>query len=685
MPADNPGANGHASKPMKRLFIELRRRRVFRTAALYIVGAWLVLQVADVVFPALDIPERAVRYVLFGAVLGFPAVLVFGWFFDIGADGIARTRPAGPGEAAASLPLRRADYVLLVALLAVAAAIVYSMAGRVAEEPTVARERTGDGPPMVAVLPFTAASLGGESEFFATGVHDDLLTQLAQLQSIRVISRTSVLEYKDTILNIREIGAQLGADVILEGGVQSAGDRIRINAQLIDAYDDDHLWAQTYDRELTAANIFEVQTEIARAITAAMHTTLTPQDVSQLAIIPTENMAAYREFRRAVEIRNTERVWKNEGYGQALERAIELDPTFTRAMADLVGHLTFTNFFHQEDTESLPRAEEVLEQIGTLAPDSADHLLAKFFYSYYALKDYPQAYAIIQQAERLSPSDTRILDVKTWIQRRLGDFEGRIEVIKKLMQLDPRNPAHVDNLGWNLFWTHQYDEAQSVVDATEFKGYNLDNLRDILKLREHRDFGRTVADLEATHNKYSAVADSIVIWEARIANRDFEGAEQVLDELHTDESDLGVYISDQAIARIITYWFLGYEDRLSQILPAARAFLERSRKPDGDFMNMGTYSLIALVAAAEGKTEEAEEYIQRYLYEARQDMTDYSAYAAETCQVLGMAGAAQAAVDCLREALSKPSNVYPFLEPFLPYYDSIRDEPAFVELLAEIS
>jgi TolB-like protein len=668
---------------MKRLIIEMRRRRVFRTAALYIVGAWLVLQVADVVFPALDIPERAVRYVLFGSVLGFPAVLVFGWFFDVGAGGITRTQPAGPGEAAASLPLRRVDYVLLVALLAVAAAIVYNMAGRVVEEPALVRERTGDGPPMVAVLPFTAASLAGDSEFFAIGVHDDLLTQLAQLESIRVISRTSVLEYKDTTLNIREIGAQLGADVILEGGVQSAGDRIRINAQLIDAYSDEHLWAQTYDRELTAANIFDVQTEIARAISAAMHTTLTPQDVRQLAVIPTENMAAYREFRRAVEIRNTQRVWKNEEYREALERAIELDPTFTRAMADLVGHLTFTNFFHQEDTESIPRAEEVLEQIRRLAPDSVDHLLAKFFYTYYTLKDYPQAYAIIRQAERLAPSDTRILGVMTWIQRRLGDFDGRIEVIKKLAQLDPRDPSHVDHLAWNLMWTHQYDEAQAVSDAADFDSYNLDHLRNLLAMREHGDVDRMAAGTEAIENKYEDEATPINKWEARIARRDFEGAEQVIPELDTDESDIGVYISDQTIARIVTYWFLGDEEQLAEMLPATRAFLERSRESDGEFMNYGTYPLIALLDAAEGKTEDAEKNIQRFMREARQDMTTYSSFADQACQTLGLAGAATAAVDCLREAFTKPSSAFPFLEPLLPYYDPVRNDPAFVELLAE--
>ena len=668
---------------MKRLFLELRRRRVFRTAALYIVGAWLVLQVADVVFPALDIPERALRYVLFGAVLGFPAVLVFGWFFDVGADGISRTQPAGPDEAAASLPLRRVDYILLVALLAVAAAIIYSMAGRVAEEPTFLRERAGDGPPMVAVLPFTAASLEGESEFFAIGVHDDLLTQLAQLQSIRVISRTSVLEYKDTVLNIREIGAQLGADVILEGGVQSAGDRIRINAQLIDAYSDEHLWAQTFDRELTAANIFDVQSEIARAITTAMHTTLTPQDISQLAIIPTENMAAYREFRRAVEIRDTQRVWKNEDYREALERAIELDPTFTRAMADLVGHLTFVNFFQKVDNESIPRAEEVLEQIRVLAPDSVDHLLAKFFYTYYTLKDYQQAYAIIQQAERLAPSDIRILEVKTWIQRRVGDFDGRIEVFRQLAQLDPRDPNHIENLAGNLLRTHQYDAAQEVVDAIQLQSYTIDNLRSILEFRAHRDFGRLVAEVEAAQTKYVADAEPMDVWEARIANRDFEGAELILPELSAERPDDGTFLSDQTIARIITYWLLGDEDRLSELLPAARSFLEQSRRSDGEFMNPGTNSVVALIDAAEGNTEDAIRYVQRFLYDARKDMTIYSLAAADACQLLGMAGATTAAVECLRDAFVEPSVAFSFLEPFLPYYDPIRDEPEFVELLAE--
>jgi TolB-like protein len=142
---------------------------------------------------------------------------------------------------------------------------------------------------MVAVLPFTSAGLADDSEFFASGMHDDLLTQLAQLQSMRVISRTSVYQYRDSDRSLREIGRELGADAILEGGVQRAGDQIHINVQLVDAHSDVHLWAQQYDRKLTPANIFGIQAEIARSIASALDSTLTRTDAAQLHVLPTDN------------------------------------------------------------------------------------------------------------------------------------------------------------------------------------------------------------------------------------------------------------------------------------------------------------------------------------------------------------------------------------------------------------
>ena len=664
---------------MKRLLSELQRRRVFQTAALYVVAAWLVLQVADVVLPALEMPEQSIRYVLFAAILGFPAVLVIGWFFDIGAQGISRTLPASSGQ---TQPLRKLDYVILTTLLVVTAAAIYSMVGKVADGSSAARERSTDGPPMVAVLPFTAVSMGEDNEFFAVGVHDDLLTQLSQLESLRVISRTSVLEYKDTVRNIREIGARLGADVILEGGIQTAGGRVRINAQLIDAYTDEHLWANTFDREMTATNIFDVQAEIARAIAKAMHTTLTPQDLSQLAVIPTESLAAYREYLRAMKIRNTERVWMNDNLQEALEKAVELDPEFTRAMAELVGHLTFVNFFHEERPEAIPQSEALLERIQVLAPDSADHLIAKYYYTYYTLKDFPRAYEFIKQAERLRPSDMGLLQIKLYILRRLGLFDERIETVRKMQGLDPLGPSRDGIIVYNMMMTHRYDDARQEAESSEDETVGIQYWRTMLDLNVHGDIGRWAAEMQRLYDKYGDELGAMPMWEAHIANRDFEQAAELVSALEAERSDKGVYLSDQDIANLQLWSLTGNESKLLEPVSELRSFLDQSRDKNGEFINGGTNLQWALLAAIEGDQAETIRSVRRAIRSAAGDVTHMSAEIASACQILAIVSATQEAVECLRGALTSPSVAFLFLEPHLPYYDSIRNEPEFIELLA---
>jgi TolB-like protein len=673
--------------PVSRLLREMRRRRVFRTAALYIVGTWLVMQVADVVFPAMDIPERAIRYVLIAAILGFPAAIVFGWFYDIGVHGIRRTAPAGAEELAAAQPLRRTDYVILTALAGVAAAIIYTAVGSVVEAPGRTHETRGEGPPMVAVLPFVSKSLEGESEFFAIGVHDDLLTQLAQLQSIRVISRTSVLEYKDTVKNIREIGRELLADAILEGGVQHAGDRIRINAQLIDARTDEHLWAQTYDRELSATNIFEVQTEIARAITSAMRATLTEQDATQLAVIPTENMAAYRAYRRAMDMREGVSIWMNSSYREALEEAGALDPTFTRAWAELVGWLSHANFYGEINPEWTQRAEEILEKIQILAPNSVDHLMAQSYYAYYTLKDYERANRFITQAMSMAPSDINLPQLKSWIQRRQGKYEDRIETLRLGQELDPRNPQWTSSIIYTLMLTHQYDEAARVLESTEFKGSGLSYFRSLLQLRQHRDFERWGSDIEALQKEFEGDADPSDLWEEYIAARNFAAAEKQLSFLRGApgrDDDPIPYLSDWMVGEIITYWALGQDDRLAEAVNRARTHLDKSRTADGSFKYSAMYFEIALVTAAEGDAEKTEQHYRRLLRVFADKAADFAMSRTFACQALGMAGAAAAAVECIRTGIAEPSSVHPFFEPYLPYYDPVRDDPLFVELLADL-
>ena len=677
---------GNTASPIMRLFREMRRRRIFRAAALYVVGTWLVMQVADVSFPALDIPERSIRYVLLAAILGFLPAMVFGWFYDIGVHGLRRTGPARAGEADATQSLGRKDYIILVALAGVAIAILYDAVGNVVETPSEAYVQARTGPPMVAVLPFVSASLQGDSEFFATGVHDDLLTQLAQLQSIRVISRTSVLEFKNTVRNIREIGKTLGADAILEGGVQSAGNRIRINAQLIDAHTDEHLWAQTYDRELSVANIFDVQSEIARAITSAMHTTLTEQDATQLAVIPTDNMAAYKAYHRAMEIwhdRHHGSDWKVD-YREALQEAVTLDPTFTRAWAELVGNLTFSNFFFVTDPQFTTQAEQALEKIRMLAPNSADHLLAQSFYTYYGLKDYDRAAQLITLARNKLPSDLRLLEIKSWIQRRQGDYEGRAETLRLGRKLDPRSSGWTVGLVNLLTKLHRYDEVEAELSRTSFDGLWLSYIRHTMELRESGDWDSWLESLNRMAVEFESTIEPWMKWEWEIAARDYAAAEATVTQLLTPSTVWGPTLPFEKALTILTYYLQGRDDDLQESIADARAYLAESWDENGEPVHYELYFDRALLAAVEGNKDETVRSIRSWEREAAGDSLSYSQSRSQACAMRAIAGATTEAVRCIREALAEPSDVLPFVEPFLPWYDSIRDEPEFVELLAEI-
>jgi len=688
------------------LFKELQRRNVFRVTLGYIVSSWLLAQVADLVLENIGAPDWVMQTILLLLALGFPVVVFFSWAYEVTPEGVKRECEIDRSQSVTHITGRKLDRAIVVVLVVALAYFAYDKfildpqrdAERVHDtEQVVTEQEVADltvaeeeatvrkGPPMLAVLPFVSASMGGDSEFFATGVHDDLLTQLAQLQSIRVISRTSVLEYRDTARNIREIGKALGADAILEGGVQSAGDKIRINAQLIDAQTDEHLWAHTYDRTLSVANIFDVQTEIARAITTALQTTLTVQDDTQLTVLPTKNMAAYRAYHRAMEIRDSQKLY-SEAFRQALEEAVALDPTFTRALAELAGILSYENISNQ-NPESARRAEQVLEQIQALAPESADFLIAQAFYTYYILKNYDRAHRLVTQAQTMRPSDARVVQLKSWIERRQGKFGDFIESTRLARTLDPRNPTWTSMVTNGLVMTHRYEEARQEIEDSAFQDYDILLMHGILQLREHRDFGLWAETLAALQKEFINSDDPNSMWEAHIANRDYAAAEQVasaMKEQAKSDHDLGV-ISKKNKSLIITYWFLQKSISLEELLADTRSSIEKNRRSDNEYVQATIGVDLALVAAVEGNTVETEQLIRRWRRVVAADyFTEFAAFLHETCRILGIAKATAAAVECIRTGLAQPSHVDPLVEPFLPYYDSMRDEPAFAELLAEL-
>ena len=237
---------------------ELKRRNVLRVSAAYVVTAWLILQVTEVVVSLTPAPGWVGTTVLLILLAGFPICLLLSWFFELTPEGLRRDSEAdraGRGNG------RRIDFVIIGILAA--ALLVLVLQNHVLEEPAGVPAPRPLPSTTIAVLPFSNMSAANENaDFFATGMHDDLLTQLAKLSGLRVISRTSVLEYAETTKNMRQIGAELGAGTLLEGSVMRAGDTIRINAQLIDANTDEHLWAETFDREFDPDGLFELQDDL---------------------------------------------------------------------------------------------------------------------------------------------------------------------------------------------------------------------------------------------------------------------------------------------------------------------------------------------------------------------------------------------------------------------------------------
>lgn len=310
-------------------FLErVKQRKIGQWGLAYIAGAWVVAQVVDVVAEPFGLPLGTHRGVLIALAFGFPLVLILAWYH--GERG--RQRVSGT------------ELLAVTGLLLVLGIVLARWAPARGESST--RRATGvpDGLPSVAVLPFEdRGTSDDDGAFFAAGMHDDLLTQLSKLAGLRVISRTSVMQYADSEVPIRAIGEELGVDAVLEGGVQRAGNRVRLNLQLIDARSDDHMWAETYDRELTVANVLGIQSEIARLVADALEATLTPEEEDRLTRPTTDQLAAYDLYLRGHQVLGTRTVPANDEAIRLFREATALDSGYAVAWGGLALAYAYKN------------------------------------------------------------------------------------------------------------------------------------------------------------------------------------------------------------------------------------------------------------------------------------------------------------------------------------------------------
>ena len=320
---------------------ELRRRNVFRVGIAYLVAAWLLMQVADVLVPVLGLPDWTSRLVFLLLAVGFIPALIIAWAFELTPEGIRLDREVERSSSIRHVTGRKLDFAIIALL---AAAVLYLVVDNyLLDEPFVDAGVDGRS---IAVLPFENRSKVEEDAFFADGIQDDLLTLLSRVHSLdKVISRTSVERYRDTSLAIPEIGEELAVATILEGSVQRAGNKVRINVQLIDTRTDKHLWAEIYDRELTAENLFDIQSEIAREIVAALHGVLSEEDDQLLRMQPTMDLEAYQQYTlgRAELAKRT-----GDSLARAMahfEKAVELDPDYALAWVGTADVYALQNFY----------------------------------------------------------------------------------------------------------------------------------------------------------------------------------------------------------------------------------------------------------------------------------------------------------------------------------------------------
>src|SRR6266566_344254 len=308
---------------MSGFFEELQRRKVYRVAAAYIIAAGFIIQISSAVFPAWELPNWTLRLVIVLLLIGFPMALILAWAYDVTPQGIRATpSPTTPGSH------RRRNLIMLIAIGAItsAAAGFFLL-------PRVSARKIDKS---IAVLPFQSLSDEKENAYFADGMQDDILTNLSKIGDLKVISRMSVMSYRgDAGRNAREIGKALGVATLLEGSVRRVGNRVRVNVQLINANNDEHIWAEDYDRDLT--DVFAIQTDLAQKIVYTLQAKLSPNEKVRLDRRPTQDPNAYLLFVQAHDYANRADMFRDTSLKAEplFEQAIKLDPNFSLAYAGL--------------------------------------------------------------------------------------------------------------------------------------------------------------------------------------------------------------------------------------------------------------------------------------------------------------------------------------------------------------
>jgi TolB-like protein/Flp pilus assembly protein TadD len=449
-------------------FAELKRRNVVRMAGLYLVGAWLLTQVASTVLPTFDVPSWALRGLIITLALGFVPALIFSWVFELTPQGLKRDEEVAPEQSIGPQTGRRMDRMIIVVLLLALGYFVFDKfvltPRRITTDTASLPNDANINSKSIAVLPFDNLSRDPDNAYFAEGVQDEILTRLAKVADLKVIARTSTQKFKSSPENLSEIAKQLGVLNILEGSVQKANDQVRVNVQLINATTDAHLWAEIYDRKLT--DIFAVESDIAKTIADALQAKLSGAEKTAIAKKPTENPEAYELYLKG-------RFFWNKRSGADLHKAIEFfnqaiakDPNFALAYAGLAdSYLLLPNYGGTATADALPPARAAVTKALEL-----DASLAEAYASLALLETLElrleRSVADLERAVQLKPNYATAHHWLALAHMSLAHFDQSITQGKRAAELDPLSVIINADLVWIYVAAGRLDEAEAQARKT---------------------------------------------------------------------------------------------------------------------------------------------------------------------------------------------------------------------------
>jgi TolB-like protein/Tfp pilus assembly protein PilF len=656
---------------------ELQRRKVYRVAAAYIIAAGFIIQVGSAVFPAWELPNWTFRLVVVFLLIGFPISLILAWAYDVTPQGI-RATPA-PGAH------RRRNLITLIAI----GVVVSAVAGFFILPRALARKIDKS----IAVMPFENLSEDKENAHFADGIQDDILTNLAKIGDLKVISRISVMAYRGAPHSAREVGKALGVSTILEGSVRRSGNRVRVTVQLIDAANDEHIWANNYDRDLN--DVFAIQTDLAQKIAAELQAKLSPSEKAQIERKPTQNGEAYLAFIQAhnLFVTGVEDIEKLKQSEQLYARAIELDPKFALALARYSQLESWIAHTFDPAREHREKARALAEQALQLQPDLPEAHLAMGFSQYYGDNDFEAALKEFQTAQRGLPNEAEAYLALGAIQRRLGKWPESTASLEKAATLNPKDSWVLQNLALNYQMLRDFDAANKTIDRglqINPTGVGLLEIKSKLAIAEKGDLSVSEKAIQTVKSMPMNNADKLRIASARVdiflLERKYK---EGLREAESEPDDLLAPIPAALSAK---YYLIGFARKALQDEAGARAAFLKARdlleaqlkqSPDAPEMHIQLAKVLAYVGEKDAALAEAQRATE-LLPESKDAFggPEIAAGVAEAHAILGDNGRA---IELLDGLLSRPSTItVPGLK-VNPIWDPLRNDPRFQALIDKYS